>query len=69
MAEEAEKESNVENTNNENTETKPNFDVKLSGSTVCAVLFDGNRIHCANAGDSRAIKVQVLLSNGLMGIG
>jgi len=36
--------------------SKP-FDVKFSGSTVCVVLFDGSRIHCANLGDSRAIKV------------
>jgi serine/threonine protein phosphatase PrpC len=38
--------------------------VTLSGSTVCTVLFDGNRVHCANLGDSRAIKVQVLTANG-----
>ena len=35
------------------------FDVKLSGSTVCTVLFDGTRIHCANAGDSRAMTVRI----------
>jgi len=34
------------------------FDTKLSGSTVCTVLFDGTRLHCANAGDSRAIRVK-----------
>jgi|TARA_B110000285_G_C15015979_1_gene559081 serine/threonine protein phosphatase PrpC len=61
MAEEAESKSAILNTNEESVESKPNFDVKLSGSTVCTVLFDGNRVHCANAGDSRAIKVQILL--------
>jgi len=28
---------------------------KNSGSTVCSVLLDGNMIHCANIGDSRAV--------------
>jgi len=28
-----------------------------SGSTVCTVLFNGTKIYCGNAGDSRAIKV------------
>ena len=46
--------------------TSSGFDVQLSGSTVCSVLFDGNRLHCANAGDSRAIKVQVISPNGLL---
>lgn len=35
------------------------FDTQLSGSTVCTVLFDGTRVYCANAGDSRAIKVKL----------
>lgn len=30
-----------------------------SGSTVCTVLFNGTKVYCANAGDSRAIKVAV----------
>jgi serine/threonine protein phosphatase PrpC len=34
-----------------------NFDVQLSGSTVCTVIFNGTKVYCANAGDSRAIKV------------
>ena len=34
-----------------------NFDVNLSGSTVCTVIFNGTKVFCANAGDSRAIKV------------
>lgn len=34
-----------------------NFDVNLSGSTVCTVLFNGTKVYCGNAGDSRAIKV------------
>ena len=29
----------------------------FSGSTVCTVLFNGTKVYCANAGDSRAIKV------------
>ena len=37
--------------------TPNGFEVNLSGSTVCTILFDGNRLHCANLGDSRAIKV------------
>jgi len=36
-----------------------NFDVNLSGSTVCTVLFNGTKVYCANAGDSRAIKVAI----------
>ena len=35
-------------------------DVRLSGSTVCTVLFDGTRIHCANSGDSRAVMVKYI---------
>ena len=31
----------------------------FSGSTVCTVLFNGTKIYCANAGDSRAIKVAI----------
>jgi serine/threonine protein phosphatase PrpC len=37
-----------------------NFDVNLSGSTVCTVIFNGTKVYCANAGDSRAIKVAIL---------
>lgn len=33
------------------------FDTEFSGSTICGVLIDGTRVHCANLGDSRAIKV------------
>ena len=29
----------------------------MSGTTVCTLFFDGTTIHCANVGDSRAIKV------------
>ena len=36
-----------------------NFDVNLSGSTVCTLIFNGTKIYCANAGDSRAIKVAI----------
>jgi len=39
---------------------KEGFDVRLSGSTVCTVLFDGTRLHCANSGDSRAIRVKFI---------
>ena len=35
------------------------FDVSLSGTTCCTVLFDGTKVLCANAGDSRAIKVAI----------
>ena len=31
------------------------YDCHLSGSTVCAILFDGLHVWCANAGDSRAV--------------
>lgn len=34
-------------------------DLRLSGTTVCTVFFDGTTIHCGNAGDSRAIKVAI----------
>jgi serine/threonine protein phosphatase PrpC len=34
--------------------------LRLSGSTVCTVCFDGTSIHCANAGDSRAIIATVV---------
>ena len=34
-------------------------DLRLSGTTVCTVFFDGTTVHCGNAGDSRAIKVAV----------
>lgn len=34
-------------------------DLRLSGTTVCTVFFDGTTVHCANAGDSRAIKVAI----------
>ena len=26
---------------------------------MCTVLFDGSRLHCANAGDSRAMTVRI----------
>ena len=32
----------------------------FSGSTVCTVIFNGTKVYCANAGDSRAIKVAIL---------
>lgn len=32
-----------------------NFDCHLSGSTVCAVVFDGSKVFCGNVGDSRAV--------------
>ena len=35
--------------------TKKTYDTHLSGSTVCAVLFDGVNLYCSNAGDSRAV--------------
>ena len=31
------------------------YDYKLSGSTVCSVLFEGTTVFCGNVGDSRAI--------------
>jgi len=34
---------------------KLNFDCQLSGSTVCSVVFDGNKVFCSNVGDSRAV--------------
>ena len=36
------------------------YDTNLSGSTVTLVLFQGNKIICMNAGDSRAIKVALV---------
>ena len=33
--------------------------MRLSGSTVCTVFFDGTSVHCANVGDSWAIKVKL----------
>ena len=33
--------------------------MRLSGSTVNTVFFDGTAVHCANVGDSRAIKVKL----------
>jgi serine/threonine protein phosphatase PrpC len=33
------------------------YDFQFSGSTVCTVLFNGTKVYCGNAGDSRAIKV------------
>lgn len=35
----------------------------FSGSTVCTVIFNGTKVYCANAGDSRAIKVAVIPSD------
>jgi serine/threonine protein phosphatase PrpC len=34
---------------------KLNFDCHLSGSTVCALIFDSKKVFCANVGDSRAV--------------
>ena len=31
----------------------------LSGTTVTTVIFEGNKLICLNAGDSRAIKVRI----------
>ena len=33
-------------------------DTNLSGSTVCTVVIKGNKLYCANVGDSRAIIVK-----------
>jgi len=33
------------------------FDVQFSGSTLCSILFIGDKLISANAGDSRAIVV------------
>ena len=33
------------------------YSLIYSGSTVCTVIFNGTKVYCANAGDSRAIKV------------
>jgi serine/threonine protein phosphatase PrpC len=42
--------------NKENQDCKnEQIDLRLSESSVCTVCFDGTSIHCANAGDSRAI--------------
>ena len=35
--------------------TEKAYNCHLSGSTVCAILFDGLHVYCANAGDSRAV--------------
>jgi len=40
------------------------YDCSLSGTTVCTLLFQGTKIICANAGDSRAIKVGFTDPNG-----
>ena len=50
-----------------NDSDKKSFDVKLSGSTVCTVYFEGTNIICANAGDSRAIKVSIINNDSLLG--
>lgn len=42
---------------NETLMQNKKFDVYLSGSTCCTVLFYGNHLFCANTGDSRAIIV------------
>ena len=34
---------------------KRSFDVNYSGSTVCTVLVQGDKVLCGNVGDSRAI--------------
>jgi serine/threonine protein phosphatase PrpC len=42
--------------NKENQDCKnEQIDLRLNESSVCTVCFDGTSIHCANAGDSRAI--------------
>jgi len=46
-------------------EDQDEFNVKLSGTTVCSVLFDGTRVHCANAGDSRAMTVRIFKNQEL----
>lgn len=37
---------------------KAPFDDSMSGTTAVSVFFDGNEIHVANVGDSRAIIAQ-----------
>ena len=39
-------------------------DTHLSGTTVVVVIFEGNKLICLNAGDSRAIKASVKVKNG-----
>jgi hypothetical protein len=41
--------------NANNDLTKQKFDIKNSGSTVCMLFLYGNKLICANVGDSRAI--------------
>ena len=43
------------------------FDTALSGSTVVMVYFEGTRVLCANLGDSRAIKCQIIISQATDG--
>ena len=35
-------------------------DTNLSGTTVVIVIFEGTKVICLNAGDSRAIKVSLI---------
>ena len=30
---------------------------------MCSILFDGTRVHCANLGDSRTLKVKIFAQN------
>lgn len=41
------------------------IDTHLSGTTVVVVIFEGNKLICLNAGDSRAIKASVQIANGV----
>ena len=45
------------------------FDTALSGSTVVMVLFEGTRVICANLGDSRAVKCQIIVKQNNEGGG
>ena len=35
----------------------------MSGSTVVTVFFEGTRLFCANLGDSRAVKCQIIVKD------
>lgn len=43
------------------------FDTSLSGSTVVMVFIEGTRLICANLGDSRAVKCQIVVNQGTDG--
>ena len=38
-----------------NSELLSSIDCKLSGSTANSIILDGNKLYCANTGDSRAV--------------